>query len=346
MKWAFSPTQSEQLLIRSLLAGPDSANDLWRKWRAGVDLRDISSAEAGILPLFGDELSSWLEDDPDKRVILGIRKQAWSLNRVRLHQVWTAAQHLQAGGIQSIVTGAAASALSLSGRTLAVWQPALLVRRAQALNAALRLSAIGWKAPVNEFSDATLNTQCNVDLIHPQGGVITLCWQLFPWPSYLTDRWEAMVWQSCRNVSWNDKSLAIPAAALNLIEVLLRGEEWDALRLCEALLTMAGHKVDWRLLGSATALAFQPQVVERSLAYLSQEWSAPVPRRLLLASRFQSVGPYRKLRALRRDYHQWIWRTETQRSSRMFVRYLCHRWNATHVRELPWLALERLVRSR
>jgi hypothetical protein len=342
MKWAFSPTQSEQLLIRSLLAGPDTANALWRKWRAGVDLRDISSAAAGILPLFGDELSSWLENDPDKRVILGIRKQAWSLNRVRLHQVWTAAEQLQAAGIQSLATGAAASALSLPGRTLAVWQPALLVRRVQARDAVLRLSAIGWHAPGNEFSEATLNTQSGVDLTHPQGSVISLCWQLFPWPSYLNDRWEAMLWQTCRDVSWNGKSLAIPAAALRLIELLLGGEEWDAVRLCEALLMIAGHEVDWRLFGTATALAFQPQAVELSLAYLSQEWSAPVPRRLLLASRFRSVGPYRKLRALRRDYQQWIWRRERQHSSRMFAGYLCHRWNAMHVRQLPWLALERL----
>ena len=346
MKWDFSPTQSEQLLIRSLLAGPDTRNELWRKWRADVDLRDMSSAAAGILPLFGDEVSLWLEDDPDKRVIPGIRKQAWSLNRVRLHQVWAAAEHLQAAGIHSLVIGAAASALSLPDRTLAVWHPGLLVRRAEARNAALRLSAIGWQAPGNEFSEATLNTQSGVDLMHPQGGVISLCWQLFAWPSYLHERWEAMLWRTRRDVNWNGKSLAIPAPAMHLIEVLLRGEEWDAVRLCEALLTIAGHEVDWELFGTAAALSFQPQILGPSLAYLRNEWSAPVPRRLLLASRFQSVGPYRKLRALRRDYRQWIWRTERQRSSRMFADYLCHRWNATHVSELPWLALERLVRSR
>lgn len=346
MKWAFSPTQSERLLIRSLLARPGTANDLWREWRAEVDLRDISSAAAGILPLFGDEVSSWLGDDPDKRLILGTRKQAWSLNGVRLHQVWTAAENLQAVGIQSLVTGTAASALSLPGRTLAVWQPTLLVRRAEARNAALRLSAIGWHAPANELSEATLTTQSGVDLTHPQGSVISLCWQPFPWPSYLNDRWEAMLWETSRDVRWNGKSLAIPATAIHLIEVLLRGEEWDAVRLCEALLTIASREVDWRLFGTATALAFQPEVVGLSLAYLSQEWRAPVPRRLLLTSRLQSVGTYRKLRALRRDYQQWIWRTERQRSSRMFAHYLCHRWNAMHVRDLPWLALERLVRSR
>ena len=172
MKRVFSPTKLEQLLIRSLLAGPDTANDLWRKWRANADVRKISSATACILPLFGNELSSWLEDDASKRVILGIRKHAWSLNRVRLHEVWTAAEHLQAAGIQSLVIGAAASALSLPSRTLAVWQPMLLVPRAEAQNAVLRLVAMGWHARGNELSEVTLNTHSSVGLIHPQGSSI------------------------------------------------------------------------------------------------------------------------------------------------------------------------------
>ena len=174
----------------------------------------------------------------------------------------------------------------------------------------------------------------------------SLCWQFFPCRSHVHDRLEAMVWRTCRDVSWNSKSLAVPAPAIHLIEVLLRGENWDAVRLCEALLTISGQEVDWRLLRTATALSLQPQIVGLSLAYLRKEWSAHVPRRLLLASRFESVRPYQQVRTLGRDYQQWIWQTERQRSSRMFADYLCHRWNATHVFELPLLAFERLMRSR
>jgi hypothetical protein len=337
---------TETLLIRSLLAGPDRAEDLWRKWRANSDIREIGSAAPSLIPLFGNELDSWIDDNADKRVILGIRKHAWSHNRVRLHQAWTAAEHLRSAGIQSLVVGAAASALSLPSRTLALWQLTLLVRRDEALKATRRLNEAGWHVRGNPLSESTLNTHSSVDLECSAGSSISLCWQLFPCPSHIQPRLEAMIWQTRRSVSWNGKSLAIPAPALHLIEVLLRGETWDALRLCEALLLITGVEVDWRLFRAATALSLQPQRVALSLACLRKEWNARVPLRLLLASRAESVRPYRQLRALARDYQVWIWRTEKRHSARLFVDYLRQRWNATHAFELPLLAFERLLRSR
>src|ERR1700742_4675211 len=94
--------EAEGYLVRSLLADSDTAKDLWKKWRANTNLWDISSAASSVIPLFGDELNSWIEEDEERHVILGIRKQAWSLNRLRLHEVCTAADALRTVGIESM----------------------------------------------------------------------------------------------------------------------------------------------------------------------------------------------------------------------------------------------------
>ena len=336
------PSESgEQLLIRCLLADPVAAKGLWRTWRANTDLCDLKSGAASVLPLFGDELHGWLEDDAEKHLIIGIRKHAWSLNHVRLHELSTAAEHLRADGIQSLVTGAAASALLLPGRTLPVWRPALLVRKSVAKRAVLRLNAMGWQG--DELNEDTLNTYNGVELERAGGGSIGLRWQLFPCPFHLRQVLETLVWQTSRGISWSGKSLGVPAPALHLLEVLSRGETWDAVHLCEALLLIAGEETDWELFRNATALSFQPHIVRSSLAYLRKRWSAGVPRSLTLGSGFGSTRPYRQLYALGRDYRQWISRTEAHPGSRAFLDYLCRRWNATHVFEIPWLACERLL---
>jgi hypothetical protein len=334
--------QAERYLVRSLLADSDTAKDFWKKWRANTNLRDLSLAATSVIPLFGDELSSWIEDDAERHVILGIRKQAWSLNRLRLHEVWTAAEALRKAGIPSMVAGVAASALLLPSRRFGLWQPALLVRRSEAVRAGLRLNTLGWRCdpPLEE----ALNIHSSVELERAEGGSLSLCWDLFPCPFHLSKKLEDIVWQTRREVSWNNKFLSVPAPTLQVVEILSRGEDWDAFRLCETLLTMADFDMDWRLFRYATALSFQPHIVGSTLAHLRKHWGARVPRRLLFASRIESIRPYRRFRFLGRDYQQWICRTERHRSSRTFLEYLCRRWQATHVSELPWLAFERLLR--
>jgi hypothetical protein len=335
--------QAERYLVRSLLADSDTAKDLWKKWRANTNLRDVSSAATSVIPLFGDELNSWIEDDAGRHVILGIRKQAWSLNRLHLHEVWTAAEALRETGIPSMAAGLAASALLLPSRRLGVWQPALLVRRSEALQAALRLNAMGWRGDPPQ--EETLNTHSSIELERAEGSSLSLCWDLFPCPVHLSKKLEDMVWQTRRKVSWNNKFLSVPAPTLQVVEILSRGEDLDAFHLCETLLMMASVDMDWRLFRYATALSFQPHIVGSSLAHLRKHWGAPVPRRLLFASRMESIRPYRRFRFLRRDYEQWICRTERHRSSRTFLEYLCRRWQTTHVLELPGLAFERLLRK-
>jgi hypothetical protein len=314
---------------------------MWQQWRSRTDLAGPTCRATVLLPLFGDDLAAWSNDDPQRRILAGIAKHAWSRNQAALRELTAAYAALHAAGIDALLTGAAASAMLLSNRTLPFWAPTLLVRRTQAGPALECLRAAGWRNIDSPAAEQTLET---VALNRPPAAAISLSCSLIPCPPHVAPRLDADVWNSPHLVAWGGRNLPVPSPAVHLTEVLIRPGEFDILRLCEALLLLRQQPPDWRKLHAVASLSDSPKTVAMRLAYL-RRWNQRVPWRFAAQSRLWSLGLYRRAMALVRDYRNWIWQTGQPRSGTTFARYLERRWGAHRLIELPFLGMRRLGRS-
>ncbi|MCD9623243.1 nucleotidyltransferase family protein [Rhabdothermincola salaria] len=72
-----------QMLVAALCPEPE-ASDAWRAWRAAVDFDDIDDATQRLLPLVARRRGVIPDDDPVRRRVRGLYRQAW----VRNHRLW------------------------------------------------------------------------------------------------------------------------------------------------------------------------------------------------------------------------------------------------------------------
>ncbi len=337
-------TGVERLLIHAAV-GEDRSAASWRAWRTNIDLEHIDSASASVLSLFGDELSPWIEGDPEKSLIVGVRKHAWSVSQHRTHELLTLLRALRKSFIEAMVIGPSASALFFSSRTFPIWHPTLLVRRSSVQDALQCLGSIGWRPCDLAFLNQ-LDLESSVELVNDGGSRISLCWQIFPCPNHVKDQIEWMVWDHPQTLERRGERFYVPAPELHLIEALLRSESANTLWVCEVLLLLRQGAPDWRYLRKVIGLLDRPDVVAYTLAMLRREWNAPVPWHLARAAHLESSGLYRRARALNRDYQTWLLQSGSTQGWRSLQHYLQRRWAARSRSQLPLLGLMRILRSR
>jgi hypothetical protein len=180
-----SVTAPERLLLDALLLPSPRAEDAWRSWRASTDLDSLDDGSFQLLPALTGRLPGWLANDPQRAILLGICRRAWSQNQVQRKLLTDAVQILVAAGIERVAATGPIVWGPLywpEGAIRPVGMVDLLIEPALVQPAFEALSKAGWKAPDGMpetggkhfyFAEGTL-------LQSPSSGQVRVHWRALP----------------------------------------------------------------------------------------------------------------------------------------------------------------------
>jgi hypothetical protein len=326
-----SPLSSSQsLLFQAWVSEPEEAGAHWQQWRKSVDLASLDSVSCFLLPLLRPRLDGWLAGDAARPLLLGICKQAWSGNQLRLRNLRILWQAIVARGIEPVVVGTAASALLAEGPAiLPIVSFEIMVPLdgvAPALEEATRL---GWSP-----TEPILKPMSYIRMANGSGDEWNLRWRRFSSAPDLACEASAVPVARPALTTWMGTTFTIPAPEWHLLEIL--ADEPYTERpywFCEALLALR-QSINWEV--------FQHHLdgpVVAKLRYLASLGQTQIPHRFL-ARPAASWRLYRRIRSVYRDYR--LWRKQRRNSSRL-VQYLRIRWDARSAAQLPLLAIRAAV---
>ena len=150
-----SLSASERLLLDALLLSLPQAEDAWRSWRASTDLNRLDNGSFHLIPALAGRMPAWLDGDPQRAILLGICRRAWSQNQIQRKLLADAVAALAAAGIQRVAaTGPIAWGAEYwpEGAIRPIGIVDLLIEPGVVLRALDALSRCGWKA-VSEIPD-------------------------------------------------------------------------------------------------------------------------------------------------------------------------------------------------
>lgn len=319
---------SEALLRAAFDKDDGRSRAEWTHWRETADLHALTPDELAALPLLGRRFLPWIEDDPAKPILVGICKQAWSLNQLRMRRLSQAVDLLRGAGLDPIVIGTAGTVLLSAcgkgeGGFLAIPRLELLLRREAVPAAVAVLTGAGWRASQTEPTHAG----SSVALRDSRDDWWLLRSRLISNPPDIAS--EAAVVRRVE-AEWNGRALPVPSPAWQLADQLYRPEpdHWKA----ESLLLLQ-REIDWdefrRVLECAS---FNGPTAER-IRELRDRCRAQLP--------VEAPAPPGKFTSIWRDYRRW--QAEAGGASRGPLPYLRTRWNARSNAQLPWLAMRMLA---
>jgi len=180
-----SVTASERLLLDALLLPSAAAEEAWRNWRASTDLDSLDKGSFHLLPALTGRMPDWLANEPQRAILLGICRRAWSQNQVQRKLLADAVQLLAAAGIERvaamgpIVWGALywpAGAIRPIGMVDLLIEPAVVRPAFEALSNA------GWNA-LNGIPDTGKKQfyfAAGATVKSPSGGHVRVHWRALP----------------------------------------------------------------------------------------------------------------------------------------------------------------------
>ncbi len=180
-----SVTASERLLLDALLLPSAAAEDAWRNWRASTDLDSLDKGSFHLLPALTGRMPDWLANEPQRAILLGICRRAWSQNQLQRKLLADAVQVLVAAGIERvaatgpIVWGALYWPV---GAIRPIGMVDLLIEPAVVRPAFEALSQAGWKA-LNGIPDTgkkQFHFAAGTTVQSPSGGHVRVHWRALP----------------------------------------------------------------------------------------------------------------------------------------------------------------------
>jgi hypothetical protein len=265
------------LLLRALILPAGEAEETWRRWRASTDLDRLDSGSFHMLAALAGRMDTWLRaDDPQRPILLGICRRAWSQNHLRLKDLSEAAAILRSAGIEKM----AAIGPVLWG---ARYWPAGAVRSIntvdilvephrvrQALDVLLKA---GWTAAdrVPNLTGSQFYFDPAIRLRAASGGDVRLHWRALPNTDFSLRRPPAPSFEPAPSGHLTAYSIPLEHSLVAALgQTLSDGTDWrgDALMICQ----QSGIRWDtvrellrWR--GGARL----------GLDELRRDWGAPVP---------------------------------------------------------------------
>jgi hypothetical protein len=180
-----SVTAPERLLLDALLLSSPLAEDAWRSWRASTDLDCLDKGSFHLLPALTARMPDWLANEPQRAILLGICRRAWSQNQVQRKLLGDAVQVLMAAGIERVAATGPIVWGPLywpAGAIRPIGMVDLLIEPAVVRSAFEALLRAGWKAP-NAIPDARAKHfyfAAGIELQSPSGGHVRLHWRALP----------------------------------------------------------------------------------------------------------------------------------------------------------------------
>lgn len=284
---ACTPNRAQRQLLRAVLGDDTQALAAWCEWRETQDIDAIDSASFRLLPLIYLRLKVLAPDDPLLARLQVVYRHTWFKNQLLVNQAQQAVGALETAGIDTML---------LKGGALSITRYAdpgarhmndidLMVRSVDFEPAMALLLANHWVLPGT--TAGRIATARRRGFIHgcafSQGEAeIDLHAQLsrFVWQD------DELVWGTSQQVPWGRRTVRVLAPTLALYHTCVHGVRWSHAILTwipDAMATLEQEReaIDWDLL---LQLARQSRTVCQlwnALAFLANEYAAPVPAGLL-----------------------------------------------------------------
>jgi len=288
------------LLLDALIRPLPEAEDAWRRWRASVDLDQLDHPSFLMLPSLAGRIQDWIVADPQRDILLGICRRAWSQNQVQRKLLADSVGVLRNSKIERVAAVGPVDwgALYWPERSVRpIGRIDLLVEPALVRGAIEALARAGWSAPdpVPDLAGATFLFAPGVRLRSSSGDVLWLHWRALPNTDISISRPPILPLEPAR--PGQPAPFAIPAEH-SLIAALGGahgdGMDWrsDALMICRA-------QLDW---DAVAALVRWRSQARARIDELRRDWGVDVPA--MVTKPAWSSGPERLLASTLRVYRR------------------------------------------
>jgi hypothetical protein len=274
------PNASQTLLLRAALSEPSAAREAFAHWRAQVDLDALDAGSTRLLPLLAHNLREL--DDALIRRARGVLRHAWSRNQRLFHRTAPALRALRTEGIPvMLLKGAALVARAYRHAGLRTMNDLdVLVPVAAAAQARACLARLGWR-PTYFVREGQLPYLHAIGLGDGSGAEIDLHWHAVFECRRPSD--DDACWESAQPVNHVGISVLVPSATDLVLQIATHGLRWSDsppihwVADLVWLLRSVGSEVDWeRLIHRAHSAGLTLQL-RLTLAYVVDEFAAPVP---------------------------------------------------------------------
>jgi hypothetical protein len=268
----------DELLIRAAFAEKGDAVAAWEEWVRGRDLDALDPVELRLLPRVHRNLAgSGVEVPP---VVKQAARAAWVRTRLLLREAAATADLLSKNAIDSILLKGAALAAAF-GEIRPMSDFDLLVRPADVGAAIAVLESAGWRR------DPRPTKLTHAALFQKGESGCDLHWWVL-WESRdaaADERFRA----EAVTVELDGVAVRVLRPEHQLLHIIIHGtRSYDvttARWIGDALAVIRGAEIDWSLLSAEAEARKLAWPVAAALAYLADEFGAPVPRELTDARR-------------------------------------------------------------
>ena len=184
-KARMSTPLSQRLLLDALLLPAAAAAESWRDWRALADVNSLDKGSFHLLPALTARLPDWLTGDPQRAILLGICRRAWSQNQLQRKLLADAVQVLLGAGIDRVAATGPIVWGSLywpTGAIRPVGEVDLLIEPACVRPAFEALARAGWKAPrgIPDTEAKPFHFAAGAAMLSPSGNQVRIHWRALP----------------------------------------------------------------------------------------------------------------------------------------------------------------------
>lgn len=357
------PTPEQLLVLHAALDPVDAARTAWERWRRGVDFEAIDRGSARLLPLVYRNLGPDAFDAEVAGRLKGLYRRSWSRNQLLFKRAAEAIEVLAAEGIETLVVKGASLAL-LSYEDVGV-RPMddvdVLVPVERTSEAISVLTAAGW-SPGKDDPEGWTEVHHSLGFAGPNDGEVDLHWFSL-WQS----AGDRELWADSVPLELAGASTRAPSRADQLLLTCVHGTPWSPLPpfrwIADAITVIrgGGERLDWDRFAAEAERRQLTVACAAALAYLREEFGAPVPDTVLErlraapASRHERAAfraacrPDSSLRALRMAWDRYRRLRDLDTGAprpTSFIAFARRFWGIESAWRLPLHAARRLRRRR
>jgi len=359
------PDERQRMLLRAALSPGDVAAKAWNEWLETGSLDDIDGPSFALLPAVWRNLRSNEGSLPEAGRLKGMYRRTWYQNQVMVHGAAGAARALGEAGVPVVALKGLPLLLhyynDLGARPMN--DVDLLVPEDRAVEAARIIEGLGWKPelkPGISMADAVAVLHGSV-FHHPGRGDLDLHWHAIEECCRAGD--DELAVANAQPLVVEDVEVRMFAPADLLLHICIHGSRGYPQRVVRWVLDAAvvievsGDGMDWGRLVAEARRRRLTLATERSLEYLQEEFSVPVPleatealakarRSMIEKMDYRAQGSRPTITwSIIRDVARYLRQSRGQPAWKRpggFLRYLQHLWGLERRRRVPGEGARRL----
>jgi putative nucleotidyltransferase-like protein len=273
------PTAEQLLVLHAALDPAPAAAAAWQRWREVVQFDEVDHGSTRLLPLVYRNLGAGAFDAEVAGRLKGLYRRSWSHNQLIFKRAAEAIAALEGAGIETLVTkGASLAALSYGDVGVRPMDDVDVLVPLERTTAAIDvLSAAGWK-PDHEDPPAWTAVHHSLGFAGPDRGEVDLHWFSLWQPASDAELWRASV-----PLELAGMATRAPCGSDQLLLACVHGTPWSPLPpfrwIADAVTVIrsAGEQLDWDRLVAEAERRRLTVAVTAALAYLGEEFGAPIP---------------------------------------------------------------------